>query len=63
MRNLVHDQVHTKLEGDTAILSARNSLERQVDGQWVRFDWRYVNVYRRKSGKWRCTYATVYKVA
>jgi ketosteroid isomerase-like protein len=62
MRNLIHDQVHTKIEGDTAVLSARNSLERLVDGAWKRFDWRYVNIYRRAGGQWRCTFATVYKV-
>jgi ketosteroid isomerase-like protein len=62
-RNLVHDQVHTKISGDTATVSARNRYERQIDGKWVPFETRYADVYRRIDGKWRCIYATVYKVA
>ena len=62
-RNLVHDQVHTKISGDTAMVSARNRCERQIDGKWVSVEVRYADAYRRIDGTWRCIYATVYKVA
>ncbi len=62
-RNLIHDQVHTKISGDTATVCARNRCERQIDGRWVAVESRYADVYRRIDGKWRCIFATVYKVA
>jgi len=62
-RNLVHDQVATRIEGDTAVVTARNRYERLIDGKWVAFSTRYVDVFRRVGGEWRCFFATVYKVA
>jgi hypothetical protein len=61
-RNLVHDQVATHIEGETAVVTARNRYERLIDGQWVGFSTRYVDVFRRVGGEWRCFFATVYKV-
>jgi ketosteroid isomerase-like protein len=62
-RNLVHDQVHIKISGDTAMVAARNRCERQIEGKWTPVEVRYADCYRRIDGKWRCIYATVYKVA
>jgi hypothetical protein len=62
-RNLVHDQVATRIEGDTAVVTARNRYERLIDGKWVAFNTRYVDVFRRVGGQWRCFFATVYKVS
>jgi len=62
-RNLVHDQVATRIEGDTAVVTARNRYERLIDGKWVAFNTRYVDVFRRVNGEWRCFFATVYRVA
>ena len=62
-RNLVHDQVHTMISGDTAMVTARNRCERQIDGAWVAVESRYADTYRRIDGTWRCIFATVYKVA
>lgn len=61
-RNLVHDQVATRIEGDTAVVTARNRYERKIDGKWIAFNTRYVDVFRRVGGEWRCFFATVYKV-
>lgn len=61
-RHLVHDQVATRIEGETAVVTARNRYERLIDGKWVAFSTRYVDVFRRVGGEWRCFYATVYKV-
>ena len=62
-RNLVHDQVATRIEGDTAVVTARNRYEREIEGKWVAFNTRYVDVFRRVNGEWRCFFATVYKVS
>ncbi len=62
-RDLVHDQVATRIEGDTAVVTARNRYERLIDGTWVAFSTRYVDVFRRVDGQWRCFFATVYKVS
>ncbi|MSP49939.1 MAG: nuclear transport factor 2 family protein [Alphaproteobacteria bacterium] len=62
-RNLVHDQTHTRIDGDSAAVAARNRYERLIDGTWVAFNTRYVDVFRRVDGRWRCFFATVYKVA
>lgn len=61
-RNLVHDQVATRIEGEAAVVTARNRYERLIDGKWVAFSTRYVDVFRRAGGEWRCFFATVYKV-
>ena len=61
-RNLIHDQVHIKIAGDSAMVSARNRCERQIDGKWVAVQSRYTDVYRRVEGRWACIFATVYKV-
>jgi ketosteroid isomerase-like protein len=62
-RALVHDQVATRIEGETAVVTARNRYERLIGGTWTAFETRYVDVFRRIDGRWRCFFATVYKVA
>jgi len=61
-RNLVHDQVATRIEGETAVVTAPHRYERLIDGRWVAFSTRNVDVFRKVDGAWRCFFATVHKV-
>ena len=44
-------------------VSVSLSGERLIGGTWTAFETRYVDVFRRIDGGWRCFFATVYKVA
>ncbi|HLU44706.1 MAG TPA: nuclear transport factor 2 family protein [Natronosporangium sp.] len=55
---LVIDQVVVRVEGDTAVVSARTSAPSRP-GRYSR----YLDTYARVDGEWRCTHACVWSLA